>query len=338
MRDHYFLKDFEKCELCEHRCKVNRLEGETGVCKMTLPVVASATLHPAPPESYTVFMAGCNFKCLHCQNWTISQYPDNRCKQRGYVEPSDLAEECIQQLSSIYGKTMRADRIFFSGGEPTINLPHIEKVVADARKIKPETKVNFDTNGYMTEKSLQRILNFTTSITFDLKAYQNETHLALTGAYAAPILRNAEFIASNDRNKIWEYRIVAIPKINEVEIRPLAEFIASIDPALPVCFLAFRPNFVFENHPGATLGLMDRCVEIAEQSGLKNAYWSGHAGIRGTIADIDFEVKQSYRSEEAQLAGSYALDAGCRTHPRNCSVCLSNLECKLKRYIPQKST
>jgi pyruvate formate lyase activating enzyme len=338
MRDQDFLKDFEKCELCEHRCKVNRLEGETGICKVTLPVVASATLHPAPPESYTVFMAGCNFKCLHCQNWTISQYPDNACKQSGYIEPAELAEECIRQLSSIYGKAMRADRIFFSGGEPTIHLPYIEKVIADARNIKPKTKVNFDTNGYMTEKSLQRILNFTTSITFDLKAYQNETHLALTGAYATPILRNAEFIARHAKHKLWEYRIVVVPKINEVEIQLLAEFIASFDPALPVCFLAFRPNFVLENHPGATLRLMDRCVEIAEQSGLKNVYWSGHAGISGKIVDIDLEIKQSYRSKEAQLAGSYAQDAGCQTHPRNCSMCLSNLECKLKRYIPKKST
>ena len=338
MQDQDFLKDFEKCELCEHRCKVNRLEGETGICKVALPVVASATLHPAPPESYTVFMAGCNFKCLHCQNWTISQYPDNKCKQSGYIEPAELAQECIRQLNSLYGKTMRADRIFFSGGEPTIHLPYIEKVVADARKIKPKTKVNFDTNGYMTEKSLQRILNFATSITYDLKAYQNETHLALTGAYAKPVLKNAEFIARHAKNKLWEYRIVVIPKINALEIQPLTEFIASIDPTLPVCFLAFRPNFVFENHPGATLRRMDRCVEIAEQSGLKNVYWSGHAGILGKILDIDFEMKQSYRSNEAQLTGSYAKDAGCRTHPRNCSMCLSNLECKLKRYTPQKST
>ncbi len=305
---------------------------------MTMPVVASANLHPAPPESYTIFMAGCNFKCLHCQNWTISQYPDNNCKQSGYIEPKELAEECIRQLGSIYGRAMRADRIFFSGGEPTIHLPYIEQVVADARKIKAETKVNFDTNGYMTEKSLQRILNFTTSITYDLKAFQNEIHHALTGAYATPILRNAEFIGRHAKNQLWEYRIVVIPKINEGEIRSLTEFIACIDPALPVCFLAFRPNFVFENHPGATLRLMDRCVEIAEQSGLKNAYWSGHAGISGKIREIDFKVKQSYRSKEAQLAGSYAQDAGCRTHPRNCSRCPSNLECKLKRYIPQKTT
>ena len=124
---------------------------------MTMPVVASATLHPAPPESYTIFMAGCNYKCLNCQNWTISQYPDNEFIQRGYEDPKELAEECVDKLSSISAKLMGADRIFFSGGEPTIHLPYIEEVVEEARKIRPDTKVNFDTNGYMTEESLRRV-------------------------------------------------------------------------------------------------------------------------------------------------------------------------------------
>jgi uncharacterized Fe-S radical SAM superfamily protein PflX len=40
--------DLKNCTLCEHRCGVNRLKGETGICRMTLPQAASATLHPAP--------------------------------------------------------------------------------------------------------------------------------------------------------------------------------------------------------------------------------------------------------------------------------------------------
>lgn len=338
MTQHAYLKDLNKCELCEHRCKVNRMKGETGVCRVTMPTVASATLHPAPPESYTVFMAGCNFKCLNCQNWTISQYPDNGFIQRGFIEPAALAEECVKQLGSISGRRMGADRIFFSGGEPTIHLPYIEKVVEEARKIASVTQVNFDTNGYMTEESLARVLNFTTSITYDLKAYHNEVHLALTGTSSAPVLRNAEYIGRYAKDRLWEYRIVVIPRINENEIRPLTEFIAAIDPSLPVSFLAFRPNFVLEYHPGADRQLMDRCVDIAWQSGLKNACWAGYTGISGKVAEINDDLKKTYLSEEARLAGSYALDAGCRTHLRDCKACRFNQECRVKTYIPRLST
>jgi pyruvate formate lyase activating enzyme len=314
------------------------MKGETGVCKVTIPEVASATLHPAPPESYTVFMAGCNLKCLNCQNWTISQYPDNRFVQRGFIDPAELAEECVEQLGSISGRQMGADRIFFSGGEPTLHLPYIEQIVEEARKISPVIKVNYDTNGYMTHESLIRVLNFTTSITYDLKAYHNDVHLALTGTSSTPVLRNATYIGKYAKDKLWEYRIVVIPRINENEIKHLTEFIADIDPSLPVSFLAFRPNFLLQYHPGAPRMLMERCVNIARRSGLKNAYWSGHTGISGKVADIKNGFKEIYLSDEARLAGSYAFYGGCRTHLRDCKACCFNQECQVKKYIPRLST
>jgi pyruvate formate lyase activating enzyme len=304
---------------------------------MTMPVVASATLHPAPPESYTVFTAGCNFKCLNCQNWTISQYPDNGYPQRGYEDPGKLAKECVNNLSSVFAKVMGADRIFFSGGEATIHLPYIEKVVQEARKVRPDIKVNFDTNGYMTEKSLERVLAFTTSITYDIKAYHDEVFLALTGASSDPVLRNAEHIGRYAKDKLWEYRILVIPGINENEMKPLTEFIAGIDPTLPVCFLAFRPNFVLENHPGASSGLMERCVRTARNSGLKNAYWSGRSGLSGKVTDFDRGVKAKYQQEGARLSASYALHAGCQTLPRGCSNCISNQACLIKKYTPART-
>jgi len=338
MEESDFLKDLENCELCEHKCGVNRLKGEMGVCRMTTPVVASASLHPAPPESYTVFVAGCNYRCLNCQNWTISQYPDNGFRQRGYEDPKDLAKECLYQLDSWPAKIMGADRIFFSGGEATVHLPYIEKVVEEAREIKPDTKINFDTNGYLTEKSLKRVLDFTTSVTFDLKAYHDEVHRALTGASSDPVLRNAEYIGRHAKEKLWEYRILVIPRINEDEIEPLAEFIADIDPTLPVCFLAFRPNFVLESHPGADRALMDKCVTIAKDSGLENAYWSGHTGIPGRFIDVVSAIKKNYLMEGARLAGTYAHYRGCQTHPRSCAKCSSNQDCDIKKYIPKVST
>jgi pyruvate formate lyase activating enzyme len=233
---------------------------------------------------------------------------------------------------------MGADRIFFSGGEPSIHLPYIERVVSEARKINPEIKVNFDTNGYMTEKDLERILDFSTSVTFDLKAFREELHFALTGASAKPVLRNAEYIGKHAKDKLWEYRIVAIPGINDEDIGLLSEFVAGIDPDLPVCFLAFRPNFVLERHPGATLSLMEKCVRTAEKSGLRNASCAGRVGLPGKAIDIDANIRKKYSLPESALAASYAARSGCVTHPRNCGVCSNNKRCMLKRYRPTITT
>jgi pyruvate formate lyase activating enzyme len=333
-----FMDELKRCELCQHKCRANRLKGKTGVCRVTMPVVASANLHLAPPASYTVFMAGCNFKCLNCQTWTVSQYPGNRYHQTDYADPKILAEECVQELNSFAAKLIGADRISFSGGEPTICLPYVERVVEEARKIKPDTKVNFDTNGYMTENSLERVLSFSTSITYDLKAYNDEVHLTLTGASSKPVLRNAEYIGRYARNRLWEYRIVVIPEITEDEVKPLTDFIADIDPSLPVCLLAFRPNFVLENHTGAKTRLMQTCVGIAKDSGLENVYWSGHPNIPGKSTKLESKIRYKYSLRGAQLAGSYALSAGCQTHPRGCSTCVSNRTCQIKQYVPKRVT
>jgi len=115
----------------------------------------------------------------------------------------------------------------------------------------------------------------------------------------------------------------------------VTEFIANIDPTLPVCFLAFRPNFLLENHPGATMDLMERCVGVANDSGLVNAYCSGNTSLKEKVSRVEPEVKEKYRSEGARLAGSYALREGCGTHSRGCRACVTNQACDIKKYIPE---
>jgi len=70
-------KILESCELCEFKCHANRFE-EEGYCRVKESLIASDFLHigeePELVPSYTVFFSGCNFRCVFCQNWDISQY------------------------------------------------------------------------------------------------------------------------------------------------------------------------------------------------------------------------------------------------------------------------
>jgi pyruvate formate lyase activating enzyme len=332
------LEQLACCELCEHRCRVNRLLGERGVCRMGMPEVASAGLHPAPPQSYTIFIAGCNFKCLNCQNWNISQYPDSNEAILGWQDPVFLAREALRQLNSDVGRAIGADRLFFSGGEPTIQLPYVEEVIAAARQLAPETKVNFDTNGFMTPESLERILSWTTSITYDLKAFSDETHRALTGAPVAPVLRNAGTLAREAPEKIWEFRIVVIPGINEDEVEPLSRFLAELDPNLPTCFLAFRPNFLLEDHPGAGSRLLEKCLETARVAGLRRASRAGRPDLPGKMGLLRPPPGAPYSSGGALMAGAYAFQAGCATHPRNCGCCRQAQRCPVKSHGARRKT
>jgi len=68
------------CTLCPWQCRVNRLEGKKGVCRVgELPVVSSFGPHFGEERplvgrhgSGTIFLTWCNLRCVFCQNYDIS--------------------------------------------------------------------------------------------------------------------------------------------------------------------------------------------------------------------------------------------------------------------------
>lgn len=326
-----WMEELRACRLCEWRCGIDRTEDEHGMCRMGPPQVASCTLHPAPPESYTVFMAGCNFACLHCQNYDIAHGVTPPGSDR---VPEEIAAEGIRALHSPLGHLMRADRLFFSGGELTCSLPYIERIVAEARRLEPRLKINFDTNGFATTESFERILAMATSITFDLRAIDDELHRAMTGAPVAPVLRNAAALAARTE-QLWEYRVLVVPEINDGELESICTFIADLDRTLPVAFLAFRPNFVLEWHPGSKATHLDQAVTIGRDCGLFDVTWHGHSDLSGMVPKHRLDT---YKNPGAQIAGAYAEAVGCTTHPRDCGRCDVATECPVKAYEPRRRT
>jgi putative pyruvate formate lyase activating enzyme len=79
------------CECCPRKCGVNRIEGQVGFCRIPSAIqIAHAGLHfgEEPPVSGTkgsgtIFFAGCNLRCVFCQNYQISQefrkHPSRTC-------------------------------------------------------------------------------------------------------------------------------------------------------------------------------------------------------------------------------------------------------------------
>lgn len=307
------MNELEQCQLCEWRCNVNRLTGERGVCGIGVPKVVLSTLHPAPPASFDAFLSGCNFKCLGCQNYTISML-----REPGeYIPPDEWAELGLAYLESEEAKRMNADRLFFTGGEPTCSLPWVEKVAEHAG-----TKINFDTNGFMTVQSLERILAFSDSLTFDIKAFSNHVHHLLTGAPVKPVLRNVEYIVEHALKKVYEFRVVVLPGLLQEAVNTAA-FLADLSEDAPLCYLAFRPNFVLDKARGITVSELQKVVDTAKGYGLKTVDWAGLPNLPGNKEGIkDFQA--------------LAAEAGCKKVKtlRSCTC----TECNLMMYNPQRRT
>jgi putative pyruvate formate lyase activating enzyme len=80
-RAHALQAQLVACTLCPHHCGVNRLAGEVGVCRVGAEarIASLCDHHGEEPAisgtrgSGTVFAAGCNLRCVYCQNHQISQ-------------------------------------------------------------------------------------------------------------------------------------------------------------------------------------------------------------------------------------------------------------------------
>lgn len=82
------------CRVCPRHCAINRVKGELGTCLVgSQALVASAGPHHGEEfpirgwyGSGTIFFAGCNLRCVYCQNFEISHLPNGE-----ELEPEALA-------------------------------------------------------------------------------------------------------------------------------------------------------------------------------------------------------------------------------------------------------
>jgi len=301
------MKEFEDCKLCEWKCGVNRKE-EVGVCNVKMPEIAYTCLAQSL-RSYSITFLGCNFRCLYCNAYRLSQYPDTNWFYRGYVDPEEMAKEAVDKI-----RKAGIERMSFTGGEPSIHLPYIEEVVKEAKKMMPELKIGFTTNGFETEESMKRVVNMCSYITLEINAINNNTHLALSGAPVEPVLRNAEYLIKN-KNKVRAFKTVVIPKINDKEIEDIAEFIASFDPSIPYHLIGFRPSFMLYYHPGPSKRELEEIGRTCKKY-LENVTWGG-----------EYPKEVEFDESGAALAMKYAELAGCVSKDRNCGRCGMNKKC-----------
>jgi putative pyruvate formate lyase activating enzyme len=168
------------CVLCERRCLSDRTRGETGFCRVRKPRIASEFIHMGEEAelvpSYTVFFAGCNFKCVFCQNADISQNPDNGVE----LTPQMLARLVERQ---------HARNVNWVGGEPTPNLAFILEALTHLEKNIPQV---WNSNMYMTEEAMNLLDGVIDVYLTDFKYGSDECARRLSKAedYTSVVKRN----------------------------------------------------------------------------------------------------------------------------------------------------
>jgi putative pyruvate formate lyase activating enzyme len=134
------------CVLCPRNCRVNRHAGQIGFCGIGAePVVSSVTPHfgeesvlVGPGGSGTIFFAGCNLRCVFCQNYDISQFrigrpttierltdhmlelQDMGCSNINLVTPTHVAAPIAAAIELARKEGLTLPTVYNSGGYDSV--------------------------------------------------------------------------------------------------------------------------------------------------------------------------------------------------------------------------
>ncbi|MEM3068395.1 MAG: radical SAM protein [Nitrososphaerales archaeon] len=257
----------ERCTFCMRACAVNRLKGETKYCgcNSNFPVSTMFDHYGEEPElipSFTVFTIGCTMRCLHCQNWSISQW----------YEPGTLYELGKVAKQADIARARGCRNLNMVGGDPTPYLYHWLKV---SKMINENISTVWNSNSYYSYPSSQLLAEWADVYLLDFKYGNDDCAIRISDApkYWEACTRN-HLVAKEHGELI--IRILVLPKHIECCFRPIVEWIVKNlgrDVRVNVMF-QYTPHWRADEVPELRRRLnsdeMEQAVKIAKEVGLEN--------------------------------------------------------------------
>ncbi len=263
-----------RCRLCPADCLLT--DGKRGICRsrynlggelvtenygelVTIaidPIEKKPLYHFYPGRDIlSTGPNGCNFRCVNCQNWTISQEKANTM----FVSPENLVQTALQHESIGVAFTYTEPLIWFEYLMDTAPLLRIE-----------ELKVVLVTNGYINMDPLLDLVGYIDAANVDLKSIRPDFYKKICKGKLEPVLENIRTMAESGVH--LEITNLLIPGANDSDkdIEDLVDFVASVSDKIPLHFSAYHPDYKL-TLPPTPLETMLRARNIALKS-LKYVY------------------------------------------------------------------
>ncbi len=182
----------EKCNLCPHKCGINR-NNQLGKCKASQNVkIALASLHyyeepciSGKNGSGTIFFSHCNLKCMYCQNYKISQEGYGK-----YITINHLADIMLSQ------EKKGAHNINLVS--PTIYVVQIIEAIKIAKSKGLSIPIIYNSSGYENIETINLLNGYIDVYLPDFKYYYDDLALKYSG------IKNYSKIAKDAIQKMYE--------------------------------------------------------------------------------------------------------------------------------------
>lgn len=252
----------ENCHFCDRRCGVDRKKGKIGYCRIgAVSRYSSEFLHygeePELIPSHTIFLSGCVFSCVYCQNWDISTNPDIGMP----ILPAEVA-----RIAAIK-RGLGAKNLNFV--TPT---PHLHTILRILAEMKINTPIVWNSNMYHSEEAAKLLCGVVDVYLGDFKygndacakKYSNADH------YWDTVTRN--FLCAYNDSEILLRQLV-LPGHVECCTAPIIEWVREHIPSIRFNLMfQYRPAHLAYMHPEInrmlTQGEEERARELLMKSGI----------------------------------------------------------------------
>ncbi|WP_298272828.1 AmmeMemoRadiSam system radical SAM enzyme [Geobacter sp.] len=279
------------CALCRFRCTIP--DGGRGICGVrenrggvlySLVYGKAVAEHVDPIEkkpffhfmpgsrTYSIATVGCNFRCLHCQNYSISQAPRGEIFLAGHDLPPELiVSRALASGCRSISYTYTEPTIFFEYAYDTAVLAHRNGL-----------KNVFVTNGYITPEALARIAPYLDAANIDLKGFSERFYREVVHAMLDEVLAS---ILEYKKLGIWiELTTLIIPNLNDSdeELQAMAGFIADkVGIETPWHVTQFYPTYRLLDQPRTPPETLERARRFGLEAGLRYVYEGNVPGLQG---------------------------------------------------------
>ncbi len=218
------------------------------------------------PGTKTLSLAtpGCNFRCMNCQNFRLSQEYEEISSLKGEVQGEKVVEIALQK---------KVPSLSYTYTEPTIFLEY----AIDTMKLAKEKDLKniWVSNGFLSKKTIEMIAPYLDAINIDIKSFSNSFYKKNCNASLLPILRTAKLL--KDRGVWVEITTLIIPNLSDKKdnLTKIARFIKrKLGKDTPWHISRFTPSISWKlkDIPETPLKSLEDAYNIGKKEGLNYIY------------------------------------------------------------------
>jgi pyruvate formate lyase activating enzyme len=269
-----------RCMKCPHFCQLS--DGEAGKCRNRVnyhntlysiaygnpcavhidPIEKKPFFHFLPStRAFSIAVAGCNLRCLNCQNWQISQVSPKETDNVTLM-PADVVAQC---------KESRCESIAYTYSEPTTFYEY----TSDTSRLAREQGLRnlLKSSGYINEEPLRALAKVLDAANIDLKTFDDEVYQRLSQARVGPVLRTLKVLAGEG---VWlEVTNLVVPGWTDDldTIKKMSDWMCENGLRdVPLHFSRFVPLYKLAHLPLTPVSTLEKAREAAMRAGIRYVY------------------------------------------------------------------